>query len=280
MTAPAADATLMRHAVDLAREAGQLTLEGFRTDRVVPLRKGDGSTVTETDLAVERFLRERIEADHPDDAIVGEELPDRPGTSGRTWVLDPVDGTESYARGVVTYSTMVAVLDEHGPAIGVICSPAVGETVWAGRGMGCWWDDRPARVSERTEATGSFVATSDQEDWPLDAWLEARRAGVHVRDWGNAYGVGLVVTGRIDAFVDYGLAVWDIAPMPVLATEAGGRYSALDGTERLDGRIGLVSNGAIHDELLSILRMGVRDIEAEPTWSTGPDLVGDVRSEM
>jgi histidinol-phosphatase len=89
-----------------------------------------------------------------------------------------------------------------------------------------------------------------------------------------------VVTGRIDAFVDYGLAVWDIAPMPVLASEAGGRYSALDGTERLDGRIGLVSNGAIHDELLSILRMGVRDIEAEPTWSTGPDLVGDVRSEM
>ena len=266
MSAPNADPGLAQEVVALAREAGGMTLDGFRTDRVRVRSKGDGSTVTETDLAVERFLRERIVDAHPDDAIIGEEFPARPGSSGRTWVLDPIDGTESFARGVVTYSTLVAVLDEHGPAIGVICSPAVDETVWAGRGLGCWWDGSPARVSDRDDIGGSFLATSDQEDWPVDAWLAAREAGVHVRDWGNAYGVGLVVTGRVDAFVDYGLAVWDLAPMPVLARESGGRFSALDGTERLDGLVGLISNGSVHDRLLDLLRQGVSDVDTQPSW--------------
>jgi histidinol-phosphatase len=266
VTTPNAEPLLLEEVVELARSGGELTLQGFRTDRVTSRAKGDGSTVTETDLAVERYLRERIESRHPDDGIVGEEFPDRAGTSGRTWVIDPVDGTESYARGVVTYSTLIGVLDEHGPVVGVICSPAVGETVWAGRGLGCSWDGSTAHVSGQSSVKGSFLATSDQEDWPVDAWMAAREAGVHVRDWGNAYGVGLVLTGRVDAFVDYGLAVWDVAPMPVLAAEAGGRYSALDGTPRLDGRIGLVSNGLVHDELLTILQRGVSDVEGEPVW--------------
>ena len=266
MSLPPADPSLLEEVVALAREAGAMTLEDFRTDRVVSRTKGEDSTVTETDLAVEGFLRERITTRHPGDAIVGEELPDQPGVTGRTWVLDPIDGTESFAHGVVTYSTMIAVIDEHGPEIGVICSPAVDETVWAGRGLGCFWDGAAAHVSEHAGAKGCLLTTSDQEDWPVEAWLAAREAGVHVRDWGNAYGVGLVLTGRVDAFVDYGLAVWDVAPMPVLAREAGGRYSALDGTERLDGRIGLVSNGAVHDELLDILRHGVRDVGGSPVW--------------
>jgi histidinol-phosphatase len=266
VTAPQADPVLMQEAVNLAREAAAITLEWFRTDRVILRTKDEDSTVTDTDLVVERFLRERIASRHPDDSIVGEELPDQSGTSGRTWVVDPIDGTESFAHGVVTYSTMIAVLDAHGTEIGVICSPAVDETIWAGRGLGCHWDGGRAHVSTHASAEGCFLTTSDQEDWPVDAWLAAREAGVHVRDWGNAYGVGLVLTGRVDAFVDYGLAVWDVAPMPVLASEAGGRYSALDGTQRLDGRIGLVSNGEVHDQLLSILRRGVSDIEGAPVW--------------
>lgn len=268
---PTVDADLLEVAVGLAREAGARTLETFRSDRVEVGSKGDGSTVTQTDLAVERFLRERIEEHYPDDAIVGEEFPDRPGTSERTWILDPIDGTESFAHGVVTYATMVAVLDAHGPAIGVICSPAVDETVWAGRGLGCWCNGEPARVSEHPRVAGSFLTTSDQEDWPVEAWLATREAGVHVRDWGNGYGVGLVVTGRVEGFVDYGLSVWDIAPMPVLLDEAGGRYSALDGTARLDGRIGLVSNGRIHDDLLVLLREGVRDVDSTPSWLGASD---------
>jgi histidinol-phosphatase len=266
VSAPAADPRLTQEAVDLARDAGAMTLEWFRTDRVVLQTKGEGSTVTETDLAVERFLRERIAARYPDDAIVGEEYSDRQGTSGRTWVLDPVDGTESFARGVVTYSTMIAVLDAHGPAIGVICSPAVDETVWAGRGLGCFWDGATAHVSEHPAVAGCFLATSDQEDWPLEAFVAARDAGIHVRDWGNGYGAGLVVTGRVDGFVDYGVSVWDLAPMPVLLSEAGGSFSALDGTQRLDGRIGLLSNGILHDDLLNVLRHGVRDWQGDPIW--------------
>jgi histidinol phosphatase-like enzyme (inositol monophosphatase family) len=263
---PSADPALLDEAVELARAAGAMTLEVFRTDRVRLLDKGDGSTVTEVDLAVERFLRASIEERHPDDAIIGEELPDRPGSSGRTWVVDPIDGTESFVHGVVTYSTAIAVLDDHGTVIGVTCSPAAGETVYAGRGLGCVWDGTPARVSERAELRGAFLTTSDQEDWPVEAWLAVRDAGVRVRDWGNAYGVGLAVTGRVDAFVDYGLAPWDLAPMAVLAEEAGGRFSVLDGSQRLDGRIGLVSNGRLHEELLTLLREGVRDVDGAPEW--------------
>jgi fructose-1,6-bisphosphatase/inositol monophosphatase family enzyme len=266
VTAPPAEKALLDEAVELAHAAGAITLERFRTDAVRLLDKGDGSTLTETDLEVERFVRSWIESRHPDDAIVGEELPAREGTSGRTWVVDPIDGTESFVHGVVTYATAIAVLDDHGTAIGVVCSPAAGETVWAGRGLGCHWDGAPARVSERAEVRGCFVATSDQEDWPVAAWLATREAGVRVRDWGNAYGVGLAVTGRVDAFVDYGLAPWDLAPMPVLAAEAGGRFSVLDGTQRLDGRIGVVSNGRLHDDLLVLLREGVREVDGDPVW--------------
>jgi fructose-1,6-bisphosphatase/inositol monophosphatase family enzyme len=264
--APAVQTGLLEEAVDLARRAGARVLEAFGSDEVEISRKDDGSTVTSIDLAVERFLRERIEERFPDDEIVGEEFPVRPGTSGRSWFLDPIDGTEAFAHGVVMFSSMIAVIDEHGPAISVICSPAVDETVWAGRGLGCWWNDAPARVSEHATVADAFVATSDQEDWPVPAWLAVRKAGAHVRDWGNGYGVGLAATGRVDAFANYDCAVWDLAPMPVLMSEAGGRYSALDGTERLDGLIGLASNGTVHDELLELLRPGVSDIDGTPSW--------------
>jgi histidinol-phosphatase len=263
---PSVSAGLVDEAVGLARAAGRRALESFSRGGVVLQRKADGSSVTALDLEIERFLRAEIGARYPNDGILGEELPEVSGTSGRRWVIDPIDGTESFARGVVTFSTMLAVLDEHGPAVGVIDSPAAGETVWAGRGLGCFLNGASVRVSERTQLRGAYLATSDQEDWPVEAWLAVRAAGISVRDWGNGYGVGLVASGRVDAFVDYSVSVWDLAPMPVVIREAGGRFSALDGTERLDGRVGLLSNGSLHEELLDLLRCGVDAWDGDPTW--------------
>jgi histidinol-phosphatase len=263
---PDAEPSLLEVTVDLARAAGRRTLEWFGSERVTVDRKADGSTVTPADLDIERWLRDQISARFPDDGILGEEFPEHEGSSGRRWVLDPIDGTESFIHGVATYSTIVALQDAHGALLGVIDSPVVEETVWAGRGRGCYWNGAPAQVTGRTSLRDAFLATSDQEDWPLDAIVAAREAGIHVRDWGNGYGTGLVVTGRVDGFVDYDVSVWDLAPMPVLLGEAGGRFSALDGSERLDGNFGLLSNGSLHDELLDVLRNGVRDWDANPSW--------------
>ncbi len=154
--APAVDAELLDEAVALAREAGEHTLRWFGTDDLVVDRKGDGTPVTEADRATERLIRTRLAAAHPDDTVIGEEEVDHSGTSGRRWIVDPIDGTKAFTHGVPLYSTLLAVEDEHGPAIGVIALPALGEIVYAGRGCGCFRNGRPAHVSERRPAAGQL----------------------------------------------------------------------------------------------------------------------------
>ena len=134
--APPVERWLLGEAVALARAAGDLTLQWFRQADLVVDDKADGSPVTEADRAAERLLREQIGARYPDDAIVGEEEAETTGTSGRRWIIDPIDGTKAFSRGVPTYCNLVAFEDEHGPAIGVINLPALNETVYAGRGLG------------------------------------------------------------------------------------------------------------------------------------------------
>jgi fructose-1,6-bisphosphatase/inositol monophosphatase family enzyme len=133
---PPVEEDLLRFAVDIAREAGELTLGWFRKDGLVVEGKDDGTPVTIADRSAERLLRERIAAAFPDDSVVGEEESDAVGTSGRTWVLDPIDGTQSFVHGVPLYGNLVSLEDEHGPAIGVVNIPGLDECVWAGRGRG------------------------------------------------------------------------------------------------------------------------------------------------
>ena len=156
---PDADADLLDTAVDLVRRAGSLTLDWFQSSSLVIDRKGDGTPVTEADRAAERFLREEITRRFPDDAIVGEEEADREGRSGRQWIIDPIDGTKAFTHGVPLFCNLLAVNDEHGPAIGVINLPALGETVYAGRGLGCFDNGEPARVSERPRLSGSYLSS-------------------------------------------------------------------------------------------------------------------------
>src|SRR5205814_4092347 len=136
VTVPPADAALLEEAVALAREAGEYTLRWFGVADLVIDRKGDGTPVTEADRGAERLVRRHLADTHPGDSIVGEEEDDVHGSSGRCWIVDPVDGTKAFTHGVPLYSTLLAMEDEHGPAIGVIELPALGETVYAGRGLG------------------------------------------------------------------------------------------------------------------------------------------------
>jgi len=250
---PAVDPDLLRFAVELTRQAGELTLRWFATDDLDVESKSDGTPVTAADRAAERFIREQLAEHHPADTIIGEEEPVHAGTSGRRWVLDPIDGTKAFTRGVPLYSTLLAFDDEHGPAIGVIGLPALGQLVWAGRGRGCWFDGRPARVSATPSLEGAYLMSSSYSHWPEASLLAVKRAGLHLRTWGDGYGYALVATGRADVMVDPEVELYDVAPYPVILAEAGGRFSSLDGDPSPEAGSAVASNGVLHDDLLKLL---------------------------
>ena len=243
----------MHAAVDIVREAGELTLRYFRSAELAVESKRDGTPVTEADRGAERLIRERLAELAPDDAVVGEEEGDHAGTSGRRWIIDPIDGTKAFTHGVPLYTNLLGLEDEHGIAIGVINMPALGETVWAARGQGCWCNGEPSRVSARGTLTEAWVMTSGIAHWPAGLVDRVVGAGLHLRTWGDGYGYALVATGRADAMLDPAISLWDVAPMPVIMSEAGGRFSSTTGDPSPDAGSGLGTNGAIHDQLLDLL---------------------------
>ena len=258
MTEPAsadsADAELLNEAVELAREAGRLTLDWFNDHELSVGRKDDGSPVTEADKAAEALLREALSKRFPDDGVIGEEFPEEQGTSGRTWIIDPIDGTRSFVRGVPLYTTLLALIDQHGPAIGIAAVPPLDEAVWAGRGLGCYHNGHRCQVSSQDDLGRSYLSASGFEWWPEGAFPRVSQSGARMRTWGDGYGYVLVATGRVDAMIDPGLNLWDIAPMLVIVPEAGGRITQWNGSTTASAGDWLASNGAIHDELLTHLR--------------------------
>ncbi|MEJ5255032.1 MAG: inositol monophosphatase family protein [Acidimicrobiales bacterium] len=249
---------LLDEVVALTRAAGDLTLRWFRQEELNIEHKGDGTPVTAADRAAERYLREQLASRFPDDAIIGEEEPDSKGSSGRTWIIDPIDGTKAFTHGVPLYSNLLALYDDLGAAIGVINLPALGETVYAARGIGCFFDGRPARVSDRSALDGGCVCTSGLGSWSSEQLAAVRSSGALLRTWGDGYGFALVATGRAEAMVDPRVAIWDVAPMPVILSEAGGRFTTTGGDEHLPvdatGVLsGVATNGHVHDEVLTLL---------------------------
>lgn len=251
---PPADAATLDAAVEIARAAGELTLRWFRSAGLEVEQKGDGTPVTAADRAAERYVREQLAERFPDDGILGEEEAPTSSRSGRRWLVDPIDGTKAFTCGVPLYSNLLALEDEHGIAVGVVHLPALGETVWAGRGLGAWTDSGPARVSDRATLDGSFVMTSGVDGWRSEHLDALTEAGAHLRTWGDGYGYALVATGRVAAMVDLVVSPYDVGPMPVLLAEAGGRFTDLAGRTTIESGNGVASNGLVHDAILDLLR--------------------------
>jgi histidinol phosphatase-like enzyme (inositol monophosphatase family) len=250
---PSVTREMLELAIDLATRGGDIALQHFASAALHVETKSDGTPVTVADREVERMLRAEIQTRFPADAVLGEEEGAIEGSSGRRWVIDPIDGTRAFMRGVPLFSTLLALHDEHGPAIGVVRLPALATTVAAGRGLGCFRDGNPVRVSSHGELRGAVVTSSAFEHWPEPMLLAVKRAGCLLRTWGDGYGYYLVATGAVDAMVDPEVSAWDMAPMPVLIAEAGGRFSALDGSNRYDAGSGLATNGRIHEAMLAAL---------------------------
>jgi histidinol phosphatase-like enzyme (inositol monophosphatase family) len=248
--------TLTAHAARLAREAGEVTLRYFG-GRVEHDDKADGTPVTRADREAETLLREGILERYPDHGILGEEFGETNPSARVRWILDPIDGTRSFMHGVPLYGVLVGIEADGEPVAGVAHFPALGETVAAGRGLGCTLNGEACSVSQVDRIEDSLILTTDVErilSRPQGpGWRRLQQGAAFSRTWGDCYGHALVATGRAEAMVDPVLSPWDAGPLLTILVEAGGSFSALDGTESIHGGSGISTNGRLHETVLAHL---------------------------
>ena len=244
---------LMEAAEEWGREAGEFTLK-YYGHRVVFEDKLDGTPVTVADKGAEKLLRERIGARFPEHAVLGEEYGEsNPGARVR-WVLDPVDATRAFTRGVPIFGVLIGIEVAGEPVVGVANFPAMREIVVAGRGRGCFWNGERARVSDTDRVEDSLVLTTDVErvlkraEGPGFRRLQQR--ALFARTWGDCYGHCLVATGRAEIMVDPVMASWDAGPFPTIVSEAGGTFTTIGGEFTMHGKSGVSTNGKLHAEVL------------------------------
>lgn len=250
---------LLDVAVDIARRAGDKTLLHFGSDLAVE-HKDDASPVTIADRAAEETARALIAERFPDDGIIGEEFGHTRARARRRWILDPIDGTLSYIHGVPLYGVLIAVEEAEEAIVGVIHFPALGETVYAAAGEGCWWNGEEACVSTVDRIEDALVVCTHAEEIERrghgDGWNALRARARMVRTWGDCYGHALVATGRAEAMVDPILAHWDAAALKPVVEEAGGVYTDWSGQATQLTDSGISTNRALAAEVRRLLHAG------------------------
>jgi histidinol-phosphatase len=236
-------------ALELADAADATALARFRAHDLAVETKPDLTPVTEADRAVESRLRGLLADARPDDAVLGEELGSH-GTGRRRWIVDPIDGTRNYSRGIPVWATLIALEEEGTLLLSVVSAPALGRRWWAERGGGAFADGDPIQVS----------AVARVEDASFSLQLEVAATELvarcwHARAFGDFWSHMLVAEGAVDGAIDaVGVSLWDMAAVQVIVEEAGGRVTDATGVPRPDGGSGISSNGLLHDELLRAVR--------------------------
>lgn len=258
--------SLLAAVEEVARLAGDVALRFFRSQLVVE-SKVDGSPVTIADRSAEQAAWSWIERRFPHDGILGEELGLARADARRRWVLDPIDGTKTYIRGVPLWGTLVALCEGEEVLAGAAYFPAVGEMLAAAPGQGCWWNGGRCAVSSRATLSEATVVTTD-ERFPADSgqragWERlAQRAGLS-RSWGDCYGYLLVSTGRAEVMVDGTLSPWDAAALMPIIEEAGGIFTDWKGTRTAFGGSAVATNRGVAAEARMLLETGItREVHA------------------
>jgi histidinol-phosphatase len=243
-------------AVDASAKAAELAHRYFDIDVAVEWKKDD-SPVSVADREAEQFLRDKLLGAFPDDGFLGEEFGDKPGNSGFRWIVDPVDGTRSFVRGIPVWATLVGL--EHGgeQIAGVVVSPGLGHTWRALRGDGAFRDERRIRVSDVNHLSQATLFYTNLK-WfdragKRDDFLRLSAQTQNQRGYGDFWGHVLVAQGSGDVMVEQGVHVWDVAAIKPLVEEAGGRYSNWDGKTDIHRPDVVVSNGKLHDAVLAVL---------------------------
>ncbi len=259
-----ATAELLAFAIDLADEADRVTLSFYRGD-LDTTTKQDGTLVTRADRAAEARLRERILARYPDHAILGEEQGYTAGTAGVRWIVDPIDGTHGFARGLPVWATLIAAEVDGHIDVGVASAPALGTRWWAGRGLGAYRGALPARghtgerihvsTVDRIEAAqvlyGSHRLTEAR--WPR-AFPALLATAWRTRGFGDFWQHCLVAEGAAEVALEGDISPWDIAALQVIVEEAGGHLTDGAGTATIDAGYSITTNAALHDAVLALLR--------------------------
>jgi histidinol-phosphatase len=244
-------------AVEVAHEAGQLALRYFNGEFAVEWKQ-DLSPVTLADRDAESLLRTELLRAFPHDGFLGEEHGEQPGSSGFRWIIDPVDGTRNFVRGIPIWATLVGLEYQGEPVAGVAEAPAMGQTWRALRGDGAWRGDRRIYVSDvgdLSKATMFYTSLRWFEDaGRRDTFLELTRRTQTQRGFGDFYGHVLVAQGSGEFMVEHGLHVWDVAALRPIVEEAEGHFTAWDGTPTIHRPDLVTSNGRLHAEILRILQ--------------------------
>ena len=245
-------------ALELADIADEITLARFRAIDLVVHSKPDMTPVSEADREAEQRMRARIGEARPSHGILGEELGVEGENNEWRWVLDPIDGTKNYVRGIPVYGTLIALQHERHTVVGVVSAPALGRRWWAAAGEGAFADGKPIRVSavERIEdAHLSYASLTGWDERGLgERFGTLARRFWRTRAFGDFWQHMLVAEGAIDVALEPEVSLWDLAALQVIVEEAGGRFTDLDGTAWPQGGNAVTSNGRLHDEVLAALR--------------------------
>lgn len=247
-------------ALRLADAADAQSLPRFDSPDLEVSTKADSSHVTDADLATERAIREILTAERPADGIFGEEF-GAEGSTHRQWIIDPIDGTANFLRGVPLWGTMIALAVDGVPQVGVVSMPALGRRWWASAGAGAWTatDAEPRRirtssVSTLDEASVSFQSiTQWAESGHLEQLLTLADRVWRDRAYGDIYAYMLLAEGRLEMVAEFGVKEYDVAAAVPIVREAGGRMTGFDGAETISDLSTLASNGVLHDAFLELL---------------------------
>ncbi|MGV9679299.1 histidinol-phosphatase [Nocardia sp. NPDC003482] len=250
-------------ALRLADEADGITRGRFGALDLKVDSKPDLTPVSDADLAVEEAVRASLGRERAGDAVLGEEFGGDAEFRGRQWVIDPIDGTKNFVRGVPVWATLIALLEDGIPVVGVVSAPALARRWWAAAGEGAWsrFETQGARrisVSAVRELSAASLAISSLSGW-RDLGLRDQLIGLtdevwRTRGYGDFFGYCLLAEGAVDIATEPEVSLWDLAPLDILIREAGGRFTALDGTPGPHGGSAVATNGLVHDQVLTRLR--------------------------
>jgi histidinol-phosphatase len=252
----------LRFAHVLADAADDITSRRFRALNLTVETKPDLTPVTDADRAAEESLRNVLRRARPRDAVHGEEF-GRTGHGPRCWVIDPIDGTMSYVRGVPVWATLIGLMDGPDVVVGVVSAPALGRRWWAAVGGGAW-TGRSLTKATRCAVSGvgtladASLSYSSLDDWEaqgrLDGFLGLTRQVWRTRAYGDFWSHVLVAEGSVDVSAEPEVSLWDVAAIQVIVEEAGGRFSDLNGARTPDGGSVVCTNGHLHNEVLTRLK--------------------------
>jgi histidinol-phosphatase len=248
-------------ALRLADAADAVAMAQFDAADLDVTLKADASHVTEADLATERTIRAILTEERPEDGILGEEYGSA-GDAHRQWIVDPIDGTANYLKGIPMWTTLIALAVDGVPRVGVASQPALGRRWWAATGLGAWTNTesgeaRRLGVSTVSEVAAASISFQSIGQWDkagrTDALLRLSRAVWRDRGYGDAWPYMLLAEGRLEFVAEFDVKEYDIAALVPIVTEAGGRFTDIDGGDTISARSSLATNGVLHDDFLSLI---------------------------